>query len=42
MFTLASVFHSVYVCVYVWLCLGVGGLMCAGYVLNEEKPAGAI
>lgn len=29
-------------CVYVCVCLGVGGLMCAGYVLNEEKPAGAI
>lgn len=30
------------VCVCVGLCPSVGGLMFAGYVLNEQKPAGAI
>lgn len=29
-------------CVCVCMCLDVGGLMCAGYVLNEGKPAGAV
>lgn len=36
-----SLSMCVYVCVCVRFCLGVGGLMCAGNVLNEEKPAGA-